>query len=64
MNSLSVVCNAPNDTDKDLESNRAWFAPRACDMIAFVRAGADGPDGRGAGLAVADGGGGAAASGM
>lgn len=33
-------------------------------MIAFVRAGADGADGRGAGLAVADGGGGAAASGM
>lgn len=33
-------------------------------MIAFVRTGADGADGRGAGLAVADGGGGAAASGM
>lgn len=33
-------------------------------MIAFVHAGADRADGRGAGLAVADGGGGTAASRM
>lgn len=43
--------------------DRAWFAPRAYDMTAFVRAGADRANRRGTGPAVADGGGGAAAGG-